>query len=109
MNKIDLSPTYSVSEQIVSDDIITLKDANVEVIICNRPDAEDPGQPDFELIAQAAEKAGMIAVNIPFSSGGMNEQHVHALVEILDTGKKIHAYCRSGNRSTQLWQVAQQH
>lgn len=101
-----LSPQVSVSGQIQVADLNLLADQGVEVIVCNRPDNEDQPQPTFAEIASAAETLSMEAYHIPFSGGDFTAEHVKQLKSLLDTGKKIHAYCRSGNRSSILWNAA---
>ena len=41
---------YFVSQQIESADVKSLKDQGFESIVCNRPDGEEPNQPDFKSI-----------------------------------------------------------
>jgi len=101
-----LSTNVTVSGQIHVSDLSFLSDQNVEVIVCNRPDHEDNPQPTFAEIAQRAESLGMEAHHIPFSGGDFSANDVQALKEILAAGKKIHLYCRSGNRSSILWKAA---
>lgn len=107
MKVTQLSERFSVSDQVHPEDIDTLAQAGVEILICNRPDYEAAEQPLFATIKEAAAKCGMEAVSIAFAGGEMNQQHVAALRKYLDSGKKIHAYCRTGNRSTKLWEACQ--
>ncbi|MGH1471272.1 MAG: beta-lactamase hydrolase domain-containing protein [Cellvibrionaceae bacterium] len=101
-----LTDQYSVSEQIEISDLKKLLEEKVEVIVCNRPDHEASGQPTFSDIQKASEETGIQAVNIPFSAGELEQSQIKQLSELLKTKKKIHAYCRTGNRSTIIWQEA---
>ena len=53
-----LAPRVSVSGQIQPRQISDLAAAGVTLLICNRPDREEPGQPTHADLAQAAESAG---------------------------------------------------
>ncbi len=108
MQRTQLAENYSVSDQITVDDVDTLVDAGVDLIICNRPDNESEQQPAFAEIAARAADRGIAAVNIPFVGGEMNATHVDLLREQLAKAKIVHAYCRTGNRSTTIWQACQQ-
>jgi len=102
-----VNESLSVSDQITPDDLPELADAGVKLIVCNRPDNEASQQPSFASIEQAAQPLGIEAVHIPFTADGMSQQQVDELVELVATGKKIHAYCRTGNRSMKLWNASQ--
>ncbi|MGI1677864.1 MAG: bifunctional protein tyrosine phosphatase family protein/NAD(P)/FAD-dependent oxidoreductase [Cellvibrionaceae bacterium] len=101
-----ITDKYSVSEQIEAADIDELISEKVEIIICNRPDNESSQQTTFDEIKDAAEAKGIKAVNIAFSAGTLTKSQILELGDLLKTGKKIHAYCRTGNRSTIIWQEA---
>jgi len=100
-----LSDKLSVSAQISAADIEKLQADGVEIIVCNRPDGEEDNQPSFAEIATACQQAGAKAINIAFAGGQMNQQHIDAFAQVLSENKRTHAYCRTGNRSTQLWQA----
>lgn len=103
-----LDKQVSVSGQLTPDDLPALVAEGVEVLVCNRPDKESPDQTDFHVIAEAAKQHGLQVENIPFAGGQMQPEHVSAFVDLMDTGKRIHAYCRTGNRCSQLWNIAKQ-
>jgi uncharacterized protein (TIGR01244 family) len=96
-----------VSGQLLPDQIGDLKTHGVTMLVNNRPDNEDAGQPlsaDFEAAAQAA---GMEYRHIPIRYG-MGPSDVEAMRDAIHaTGEgKLLAFCRSGNRSTLAWAVA---
>lgn len=103
-----LDEQVSVSGQITVDDVSQLAADGVAILVCNRPDNESADQTNYQAIAEAAQKAGVQIENIPFSGGQMQVEHINDFVTLLDTGKRIHAYCRTGNRSSQLWNAAKQ-
>lgn len=103
-----LSESVLASPQISLSDIEMAHAAGVTLIICNRPDHEEPGQLDNNLIQQAAERKGIAYLSIPVTSGDFKEQQVSAMANALDsTEGKVLAFCRSGTRSTLLWALAE--
>ena len=103
-----LDSQVSVSGQITTEEITALAADGVEILVCNRPDNESADQTAYEAIAEAAGKQGLKVANIPFAGGQMQAEHISDFVDLLDSGKRIHAYCRTGNRSSQLWNAAKQ-
>lgn len=101
-----LKNRLSVSGQIEVEDVAELSACGVEVLVCNRPDGEDPGQPCFSEIKAAADTYGVEAVHIPFSGADVTAEHVDAFRPYLESDKRIHLYCRSGRRSQYLLEVA---
>ena len=61
-----ITPTLSVSEQVLSQDVAALATAGFKSIICNRPDGEGADQPSFAEIEAAALKAEKV---LPFLAG----------------------------------------
>lgn len=103
-----ISKTLSVSPQISVDGLKTLKQQGFASIICNRPDGEDPLQPNFELIAAAAETLGLVISHIPVVGGQITDEDVALFEAALDhLPQPILAYCRTGTRSTILWSLSQ--
>jgi sulfide:quinone oxidoreductase len=103
-----LSDILSVSRQIGVDDIGAIAGAGFRSIVCNRPDDEDPGQPQFATIAAAAAAVGLRAVHQPVASGAVTATDGVMFASILaDLPKPVLAYCRSGARSTTLWTLCQ--
>lgn len=103
-----INDAYGVSGQITSADLASLKADGVELLICNRPDGEAEGQPSFDEIAAEASKLGIEVANIPFKGGQLTLEQTQAFNEQIKRGLKTHAYCRTGNRCTIIWEQAQQ-
>jgi uncharacterized protein (TIGR01244 family) len=104
MRELD-SRTF-VSGQIQPADVAPLKESGVSMIICNRPDGEDPGQPTAAEIERAAEQAGLQFRHVPIIRG-IGPSDVEAVQEALEAAEgKVLLYCRSGNRSSLTWAVA---
>lgn len=98
-----LDDQVSISDQISSSDVADLIEQGVEIVVCNRPDREAAEQPDFATIARTCQSNGIEAYHIPFTGDQIDDSHVEAFMELLQSGKKLHAYCRSGARSSKLW------
>lgn len=94
-----------VGGQIQSEDIETAAALGVVRIVNNRPDGEDPHQPESSDVESAVRAAGMDYINIPIT-GMPNQDQVHAVERTLADGKSTLLYCRSGMRSTAAWALA---
>jgi sulfide:quinone oxidoreductase len=106
IRKIDSN--FSVSEQIRPADAPAIAAAGFRSIICNRPDGEGWGQPSFAEIEAAAKAAGLEAAYLPVTPGGMTPRDVNRFAELLRTlPGPVFGYCRSGARSSGMWQAAQ--
>jgi len=106
MNLTVLTKQVSVSDQIRAADIETLASQGVKVIVCNRPDGEAADQPTLMEISAIATEQRIEVINLPFAAGQMSAELVSDFAELLNSGERIHAYCRTGNRSTQLFKAA---
>lgn len=96
-----------VNGQIAPEDVPALKDIGVTLIVNNRPDGEDIGQPESEDIEAAARAAGIDYRHVPIARG-MGPSDIEAMREAMHAAGegKLFAFCRSGNRSTLAWAVA---
>jgi len=101
-----LDPALAVTVQVTPTDIQALAVLGYRSIIGNRPDGEEAGQPNWQSIASAAAQAGMEARYIPVGAAStvqdQSDEFAHALA---DMPAPILAYCRTGNRSTQLYEA----
>ena len=103
-----LSDRVLASPQILPADIADAQAQGVTLVINNRPDGEETGQPEGAEIEAAARAAGLDYLAIPVSGAGMSAPQVAAMAEALArTEGKVLAFCRSGTRSTLLWSLAQ--
>jgi len=97
----------SVSPQINKDDIDTAAEMGVTLIINNRPDGEEAGQPTNDTLATYAAEKGIKWAHIPITSGQITMEAITSTSYALKAEDKILAYCRSGTRSCNLWGLAQ--
>ena len=103
--KIDDS--ISVAPQIDTDDVAAAARQGFTLIINNRPEQEEPGQPSGESIREAARAAGLAYVAIPITPGGFSPDQIKAMQQALDSAEgPVLAFCRSGTRSTFCWALA---
>lgn len=101
-----LDDTTLVSGQIAPKEVDEAAAQGVTLIVNNRPDGEEPGQPLGAAIEAAAKAAGIAYRHIPVA-GGFSPGQVAAMAEALDSaGGKALAFCKSGTRSTYLWALA---
>jgi uncharacterized protein (TIGR01244 family) len=92
-----------VGGQLYPDRIAAL---GVALIVNNRPDHEEPGQPTSDEIAAAAHAAGIEYRHIPIA-GGFSQAQVTEMADALAVGEgPILAFCKSGMRSIYLWALA---
>jgi len=96
-----------VSGQIRPEEIAGLVDQGVTLIVNNRPDGEEPGQPLGVAIEEAAAAVGIDYRHIPIIRG-IGPADAEAMNDALAaTDGKVLAYCRSGMRSALAWALAQ--
>ncbi|HBM84890.1 MAG TPA: TIGR01244 family phosphatase [Halieaceae bacterium] len=102
-----LDEQLSVSAQITPDELADLAARGVQHIICNRPDGEGADQPAYAEVQRAAEVAGMQAHYLPVAAGKVSDAEAREFGQLLDAIEgRVHAYCRTGMRSTTLWALS---
>jgi uncharacterized protein (TIGR01244 family) len=89
-----------VSGQLLPDEVAGLAEQGVTMLVNNRPDFEEPGQPLAADIEAAAERAGIPYRFVPIIRG-IGPADVEAIQEAQrEAGEgKLLAFCRSGTRS----------
>ena len=102
-----LNANISVSPQISAAEVAEIAERGFKSIICNRPDGEEQGQPSSEEIGAAARTHGLGFAYVPAISGAMTPSDGEAMARALASlPAPVLAYCRSGARSTKLYDMA---
>jgi sulfide:quinone oxidoreductase len=79
-----LSEDFAVAPQIAPEEVPRIAEAGYRSVLCNRPDDEEPGQPSFDAVAEAARAAGMEARCVPIVSGQVTPQSAEDFRAALD-------------------------
>lgn len=79
-----------------------------KAVVNNRPDFEHgPDQPTSAAIQAAAEAAGLVYHHLPVAGGYQSPEQIAAFAKLLqDLPRPLLCFCRSGARSTRLYQQA---
>jgi uncharacterized protein (TIGR01244 family) len=98
---------FLASPQIAVGDIAEAKALGITTIINNRPDGEEPSEPQGAEIEAAVRAAGLGYLALPVTHAGFSQAQVAAMAVALEAADgPVLAYCRSGTRSTLLWALA---
>ena len=89
-----------VSGQVAPHEVAGLAESGVTMLVNNRPDGEEPGQPPAADIEAAAEAAGIAYRFVPILRG-IGPADVESMQQAMrDAGDgALLAFCRSGSRS----------
>ena len=103
----EVTPGYSVSDQVHISDLDAVAAQGIKTIINNRPDNEAKGQPDSADIAAAVEALGLRYFHIPVS-GPVSKDTFEAFQRAYTRAHEpILAFCMTGTRSTMMWALAE--
>ena len=95
-----------VAGQIRPEDLAAVKAQGVTMVVNNRPDGEEPGQPTSAEMEAAARAAGLDYRHVPVGSGFSADQVAAMRAALEEANGPVLAFCRSGTRSTFLWALA---
>lgn len=102
-----ISTEFAIASQLSRDDLQAVRAEGFKTVICNRPDGEEPGQPTFSAIAEAAERFDIEARYLPVVAGNISESDLAAFAVYMETvPKPVLAYCRTGKRAELLWSMS---
>lgn len=102
-----VTPDFAVAAQLELADIARAAQEGFAVLVCNRPEGEDAGQPTSAEIEAAAIAAGMTFRSLPYT-GQTPPSVVAETAALIDESQgPVLAYCRSGKRSIMAWALAQ--
>lgn len=102
-----VTDNLSVSPQVGLGDMALAAVQGFKLVINNRPDGEEPGQPTSAEMETAAQAAGVEYVYIPVR-GSPTWDQVEAERLVLESHPgPVLAFCRSGTRSIITWSLGQ--
>ncbi|AMO94132.1 hypothetical protein CFter6_1424 [Collimonas fungivorans] len=99
---------FSTASQIGLEDLPIILAAGYKSVICNRPDGEDGGHHvGSKELAAACEALGLAFSYLPADATHLSKEHGTALRLLLaDMPAPVLAFCRTGNRSTNIFRLA---
>ena len=105
---LELAPQVYVCGQLFEHDLQLVARQGVRSIMNNRPDNEAVGQPMSADLAKVAEELGMTFVHFPIDPRSVTGQDVVAFAKASDELERpLLIFCRSGARSTKMWEMAE--
>lgn len=106
MNAATLTETIAVAGQIQPSQVASIAARGYKVLVNNRPDGEEPGQPTSAQIEQAALAAGLEYHHLPVTASDFPGPDVDLIAGLFDDeSRPLFAFCRSGTRCTNLWVI----
>ncbi len=103
-----LTENLYVAPQLNAGDVADVDGAGFRAILCNRPDGEESGQPDYDQIRAQADALGLMCEFQPVNGAMITDADVDNFSsELQDLPGPVLAYCRSGTRCTVLWALSQ--
>ncbi len=111
MNQIQLRAVAQdvyVAPQLHPQNMAAVAEAGFKSVVNNRPDFEaGPDQPTSAAVEAAALAAGLQYHHLPVAGGYQSPEEVAAFAELLaKLPRPLLAFCRSGTRSANLYQLA---
>ncbi len=107
MKITQLSSRFYACAQIIADDLIIIAEQGFRSIINNRPDNEVAGQPRSADLAVVAASLGLEFMHIPVDPKFLTNKDVDDFERAcMNLEGPILLFCRSGARSTKLWQLS---
>lgn len=105
-----IAPDVCVAPQLQPAAMAAAAAAGFRSVINNRPDFEHgPDQPTSAEIEAAARAAGLQYVHLPVAGGYQSPEEIARCAELLATlPRPLLMFCRSGARSTKLYNAAGQ-
>jgi len=92
--------------QIEAADLAAAVARGVTMIVCNRPDGEEAGQPSAAEIEAAAKAAGLGFAHVPISAEFSGEKVEAMSAALAGAEGRVLIFCKSGTRSAYLWALA---
>ncbi len=111
MTTLNITPVtahFAVSPQLGPEQMAQVAAQGFRAVINNRPDGEaGPSQPADAAVSAAAKAAGLVYLYLPVPPSNATHEDVVLMKEALKSlPQPVLAYCRSGNRSRNLYNAA---
>jgi uncharacterized protein (TIGR01244 family) len=105
-----MSEIVGFAGQIAPEHVSQIVEKGFKSVINNRPDMEGgPEQPTSTQIEETVRGAGLEYVHQPVVAGQITEADVRAFADHFNAlPKPVLMFCRTGNRSNNLYQIAKQ-
>lgn len=104
MNAAQLTDTIAVAGQITPAQVAEIAEAGFKVLVNNRPDGEEAGQPASAQIEAAAVDAGLEYLHLPVTGMDFPGPGAAQMATLFDDeARPVFAFCRTGTRCTNLW------
>lgn len=103
-----INQQLSVFGQISKNDLLAAQQQGFKTVVNNRPDNESEEQISNAELEQYAKELDLTYFYLPIAPAGISDQEAQQFEQIFNqqTGPLL-AFCRTGNRSTRLWALAQ--
>jgi uncharacterized protein (TIGR01244 family) len=103
-----IADTVCVAPQLTPEAMAELASLGFKSVVNNRPDFEHgPDQPTSADIEAAAVAAGLVYRHLPVEGAWQSPEQIAAFAQLLaELPQPMLAFCRSGARSTRLYQQA---
>lgn len=103
-----ISDRLYVAPQLTADGIRQARAQGFALIINNRPDGEEPGQPSAADNRSVAEGEQLAYAHIPVTAGQISEGQVRDFQQALSGAKgPVLAHCKTGTRSAILYAIGE--
>jgi len=100
----ELSSQVTVAPQIRPEDVPQIAAAGFKTVMCNRPDGEEAGQPDWDDIVEACARNGLEARYVPQADRSPTDYAINGFDKAMrETDGKLFAFCRTGTRCGLIW------
>lgn len=105
----EIAPGVYAAPQLTPDAMASAAAAGFKAIMNNRPDQEGgPDQPTSASMETAALQAGLVYAYLPVQGAYQSPEDIAACAQWLEKlPRPLLMFCRSGARSTRLYQQAQ--
>ena len=108
MRVLELAPEVYVSGQLFEHDVRLLAKQGVRSIMNNRADNESLGQPLSADLAKVAEELGVTFVHFPVDPRSITRENAEEFAKVCeDLERPLHIFCRSGARTTKIWELSE--